>query len=197
MRKIMKSGSFELGTDGVGIDVTSHDDAITFYAPLTAEQRRDLADALVPGRDFSGVDWKAMYTQARSERDAAVYAYDKAERERDEWKARAGAAEARTAVTREDVTQAVRRGHNMFNAEVGVVNEMCDLFGIEAEQAEDPVEELAEQIESATRDAIRQVCDDLADVAPSLDPLAVEQAMEITAASRKVAAHVLGQEAKR
>ena len=66
---------------------------------------------------------------------------------------------------------------------------------IEAEQAADPVEELAGQIESATRTAIRQVCDDLAAVAPSLDPLTVERAMEVTAASRKVAAHVLGQEA--
>ncbi len=42
---------------------------------------------LVPGRDFSGVDWKTMYDQARSERDAAVYACDNAERERDEEKA--------------------------------------------------------------------------------------------------------------
>ena len=58
----------------------------------------------------------------------------------------------------------------------------------------DPVEELAEQIETATRAAIRQACDDLAGVVPTLDPLAVEQAMEVTAASRKVAAHVLGQE---
>ena len=67
---------------------------------------------------------------------------------------------------------------------------------IEAEQsAPDPVEELAEQIESAARTAIRQVCDDLATVAPSLDPLAVERAMELTAASRKVAAHFLEQEA--
>ena len=99
-------------------------------------------------------------------------------------------------VTREDVTQAVRRGHNMLNAEVGVVNEVCDLFGIEAEQAVDPVEELAGQIETATREAIRQVCVDLADVAPSLDPLTVERAMEVTAASRKIAAHILGQEAE-
>lgn len=67
---------------------------------------------------------------------------------------------------------------------------------IEAEQAVDPVEELAGQIESATRTAIRQVCVDLADVAPSLDPLTVERAMEVTAASRKIAAHVLGQEAE-
>ena len=59
----------------------------------------------------------------------------------------------------------------------------------------DPVEELAEQIETATRAAIRQACDDLAGVVPALDPLAVEQAMEVRAASRKVAAHVLGQEA--
>lgn len=68
---------------------------------------------------------------------------------------------------------------------------------IESEQAVDPVEELAEQIETATRAAIRQACDDLAGVVPALDPLAVEQAMEVTAASRKVAAHVLGQEATR
>ncbi|MCT2121563.1 hypothetical protein [Dietzia cinnamea] len=61
----------------------------------------------------------------------------------------------------------------------------------------DPVEELAEQIETATRAAIRQACDDLAGVVPALDPLAVEQAMEVRAASRKVAAHVLGQEATR
>ena len=65
---------------------------------------------------------------------------------------------------------------------------------IKAGQAVDPVEELAGQIESATRDAIRQVCDTFATVAPTLDPLAVEQAMEVTAASRKIAAHVLGQE---
>lgn len=65
----------------------------------------------------------------------------------------------------------------------------------EAGRATDPVEELAGQIESATRAAIRQVCVDLADVVPSLDPLAVERAMEVAAASRKVAAHVLGREA--
>lgn len=67
---------------------------------------------------------------------------------------------------------------------------------IEAGQATDPVEELAGQIETATRAAIRQVCNDLADVVPSLDPLTVERAMEVTAASRKVAAHVLGQEGR-
>ena len=74
---------------------------------------------------------------------------------------------------------------------------MCEAVAraIEAGQAVDPVEELAGQIESATRAAIRQVCNDLADVVPSLDPLTVERAMEVTAASRKVAAHVLGQEA--
>lgn len=67
---------------------------------------------------------------------------------------------------------------------------------IEAEaQATDPVEELAEQIESATREAIRQVCADLSSVAPDLDPLTVERVMEVTSASRCLAAHVLGQEA--
>lgn len=79
----------------------------------------------------------------------------------------------------------------------GLVETEALARAIEDGQATDPVEELAGQIESATREAIRQVCVDLADVAPSLDPLTVERAMEVTAASRKVAAHILGQEAKR
>ena len=188
---------------------------------------------------------------------------ERLQRDRDEWKARAEAAEARTtpAVSRADVAEALSRCINpeMWNVTFpSVVDEVWSLVSgddpavfvvresdvsavqvrrnaegdwwtkdrgcgrgatadgmrqmagvfirdaieyeafaraIEAGQATDPVEELAWQIESATREAIRQVCDELADVAPSLDPLTVERAMEVTAASRKVAAHVLGQEA--
>ena len=94
-------------------------------------------------------------------------------------------------VTPEDMRSVIPATLGMVAARESVAR------AIEAEEAEavDPVEELAGQIESATREAIRQVCDDLADVVPSLDPLAVERAMEVTSASRKVAAHVLGQEA--
>ena len=93
-------------------------------------------------------------------------------------------------VTPEDMRSVIPATLGMVAARESVAR------AIEAEEAEavDPVEELAGQIESATRDAIRQVCDTFATVAPTLDPLAVEQAMEVTAASRKIAAHVLGQE---
>ena len=96
-------------------------------------------------------------------------------------------------VTPEDMRSVIPATLGMVAARESVAR------AIEAEEAEavDPVEELAGQIESATRDAIRQVCDTFATVAPTLDPLAVEQAMEVTAASRKIAAHVLGQEDKR
>ena len=95
-------------------------------------------------------------------------------------------------VTPEDMRSVIPATLGMVSARESVAR------AIEAEEAEavDPVEELAGQIESATRDAIRQVCDTFATVAPPLDPLAVEQAMEVTAASRKIAAHVLGQEVK-
>lgn len=158
------------------------------------DQARESLRRLRDETDFDLFTVRDQLKQCRGERERMT-------RDRDEWEARADkwhgawqkSAPNRT-VTREDVEKAVRRGHNMLNAEVGVVNEMCDLLGIEAGQATDPVEELAGQIETATRAAIRQVCDDLADVVPSLDPLAVEMAMEVAAASRKVAAHVLGQE---
>ena len=95
-------------------------------------------------------------------------------------------------VTPEDMRSVIPATLGMVAARESVAR------AIEAEEAEavDPVEELAGQIESATRDAIRQVCDTFATVAPTLDPLAVERAMEVTSASRKIAAHVLGREVK-
>ena len=88
------------------------------------------------------------------------------------------------------------RAESLTHHREQIAQRVAIIRAIEAEQATDPVEELAEKIESATRAAIRQVCDDLTAVAPSLDPLTVERAMEVTAASRKVAAHGLGQEAR-
>lgn len=66
---------------------------------------------------------------------------------------------------------------------------------IEAEQAVDPVEELAGQIETAAREAIRKVCVLTGAVAPGLDDGVVEEMLDITSESRRLAAHVLGQEA--
>ena len=126
MSTIMKTSSFELGTNGAGIDVTSHDDAVTFYVPLTAEQRRDLADALVPGRDFSGVDWKAMYEQAIRDRDAAgagfpamVQRLELSERERDEALRKKGEAFDRAVRAERERDAAVARaeGDSWYDAE--------------------------------------------------------------------------------
>ena len=68
---------------------------------------------------------------------------------------------------------------------------------IEAEQDMDPVEELAEQIETATRDALRTVVDSLTTVAPGLTPPDVEGLLDQTIRdqSHTLAARVLGQEA--
>ena len=73
-----------------------------------------------------------------------------AERELDEWKSRAEAAEARTApaVSRADVAEALSRCINpeMWNVTFpSVVSEVCDLFGVEAEQAVDPLLDKAQE----------------------------------------------------
>ena len=159
------------------------------------DQARESLRRLRDETDFDIFMVRDQLKQCRGEREQMT-------RDRDEWKARADkwhgawqkSAPART-VTREDVEKVVHgSGGGFFDSRLDAITDaVCDLLGIEAEPA-DPVEELAGQIEAATRTAIRQVCDDLAAVAPSLDPLAVERAMEVTAASRKVAAHVLGQE---
>lgn len=96
--------------DETGFSVTCTSSDSTLEVALNADERRALADALVPGRDFSGVDWKTMFEHEirnrvaavallRRERDEALRkkgeAFDRAvraERERDEWKARAEAA---------------------------------------------------------------------------------------------------------
>ena len=111
------------------------------------------------GKDFSGVDWKAMYEQARRERDETDFDLftvrdqlkqcrgerEQMTRDRDEWKARAEKAEARTApaVTRTDVEKAIRgvwadfiMAHTSATVD-DVTDAVCRLFGIEA--AVDPV----------------------------------------------------------
>lgn len=92
--------------------------------------------------------------QAERERDEAWYERDRnAERsaqllaERDEWKARADewhgawqkSAPART-VARDDIEKVVRRYIPSPNFSDPIADEVCNLFGIEAEQDVDPVE---------------------------------------------------------
>lgn len=91
--------------------------------------------------------------QARTERDRWKAATKRALEHRDEWKARAEAAVARTApvVTRKDVEKAV--GRHIDPERWGVTfprlaNEVCDLFGVEAEPA-DPVEQKAVELYEA------------------------------------------------
>lgn len=85
-------------------------------------------------------------------------------RKRDEWRARAEAAEARTAVTREEVEKAITVGvrgttdGDLIDQDASIpsgecvrlaVDATCDLFGIEAEQAVDPVEAKARELAKA------------------------------------------------
>ena len=95
--------------------------------------------------------------QARRERDMwkekcldTYEALHQARAERDEAVARAEAAEARTApaVSRADVAETLSRCINpeMWNVTFpSVVSEVCDLFGIEAEQAADPLLDKAQE----------------------------------------------------
>lgn len=98
----------------------------------------------------------------------------------------------KSAVTRAEVEKVVA---DWVDDAPEIVNEICDLFGVGAEQAVDPVEELAGQIETAAREAIRKVCVLTGAVAPGLDDGVVEEMLDITSESRRLAAHVLGQEA--
>ena len=104
-----------------------------------------------------------------------------AERELDEWRARAEAAEARTApaVSRADVAEALSRCINpeMWNVTFpSVVSEVCDLFGVEAEQAADPLLDKAQEF------------------AALADWELTDREAELL---HTVAAHILGQEDKR
>lgn len=131
--------------------------------------------------------------KARTERDLA----EAAERERDEWKARAEAAEARTApaVSRADIDRALINvtsnamnyptPSQMLGKDTGplrkkCVDAMCDLLGIEAEQAVDPVEAKAIALWRAGY--------------PN-SPRTWEEVGNARDAYRRMAAHVLGQEA--
>lgn len=67
--------------DETGFSVTCTSSDSTLEVALNANERRALADALDPGRDFSGVDWKTMYEREIRNRVAAVA---RLRRERDE-----------------------------------------------------------------------------------------------------------------
>ena len=114
----------------------------------------------------------SLLYRAERERDAAVARAEQAERERDEaveacalfqramhkWRERAEQAEARTApaVTRADIEECVygsRRAGRECDEQGFVpvhvqeaVGQLCDLFGVEAEQAVDPVEAKAREL---------------------------------------------------
>ena len=138
----------------------------------------------------------ARADQLRDERDGAVQSCITVGRARDEWRARAEAAEARTtpAVTRQLVYDAVGAVYDVpWPGVEPITDAVCHLFRIET--APDPVETLAVQIEDATRRAVRQACETLAPVAAGLNPEVIEEMMDITEASRRLARHVLGQEA--
>lgn len=126
------------------------------------------------------------YLEASSQHDWLTFERDDARRERDEWKARAEAAEARTApaITREDVEAALAQEHRMaFGMPVVSIDvaleTVCSLFGVEAEPA-DPVEQKAVELFEATDDSIW---------AWATAPVQTQDRY------RAIAAHVLGQEA--
>lgn len=151
--------------DETGFSVTCTSSDSTLEVALNEDERRALAAALDPERDFSGVDWKTMFEHEirnrvaavallRRERDEALRkkgeAFDRAvraERELGELRSKVNAwGRERTAgaVSRADVNEALARclDPEMWNVTFpAVVNEICDLFGVEAEQAVDPIEE--------------------------------------------------------
>lgn len=93
------------------------------------------------------------YRDASSQHDWLTLERDDARRDRDEWHVRAKAAEARTApaVTRDEVEAALAQGHRMaFGTPVVSIEEaveaVCGLFGVDAVQAPDPVEERADEL---------------------------------------------------
>ena len=115
----------------------------------------------------------------RTSTESAHSDFLQAAHDRDEAVARAEAAEARTipAVSRADVAETLSRclSPKMWNVTFpSVVSEVCDLFGVEAEQAADPVEEKARELyRAATPDARWETVAD---------------------EYRRIAAHVLGPE---
>jgi len=196
--------------DETGFSVTCTSSDSTLEVALNADERRALANALTPGCDFSGVDWKTMFeheirnrvaavallrrerdealrvkgemvdraVRAERERDAAVDRAEQAEMEReradrereeiadqfDTFRAEivAEAVKAReSAVTRADIEKAIDTGirgttdGDLIDPDSDLpagecvrlaIDAVCDLLGIEAEQAADPVEKLAKEL---------------------------------------------------
>lgn len=173
---------------------------IAFEAARATRTERERDESLrVKGEAFDRA------VRAERERDAAVARAEQAENARDtaatrakqlerevskvegrasewsikaqEWQDRAEAAEARTAVTREDVEKVVHgSGGGFFDSRLDAITDaVCDLFGVEAEQPVDPVEDKARELyRAATPDARWETVAD---------------------EYRRIAAHILGQEA--
>ena len=134
------------------------------------------------------------FLQAAHDRDLWKDSAEYAAGERDEWMARAESAEARTApaVSRADIEKAIRvrpwgtdgpdsQGYEILHVE-SAVDAVCDLFGVEAEQAVDPVEAEVAMAWAEYRKDYQPNPDDLT---------AAHKAFT----SGYLAAHVLGQEA--
>lgn len=128
------------------------------------ERERDQARRERDKWEEKYLDTDESLHKARDERDQYKRSGDEwkechadAVRERDEWKARAEAAEARTtpAVTRADIEKSIlsrrwntsgpdSQGFDIIHIQ-SATDAVCDLFGVESEQATDPLLDKAQE----------------------------------------------------
>lgn len=114
------------------LDITSHEDGVRIYIPLGPSERRALAATLNPDQGTgTGRQW------TREDIDRALINVTS------------------NAMNYPNPSQMLGKDSGPLRKKC--VDAVCDLLGVEAEAAVDPVEELAAQIEAAAREAIRQV----------------------------------------
>ena len=162
------------------------EDALWRRAHSIVERERDQAREQWKKWEHKADEWKQEHDLLVVHGSVRGDTYAAMARERDEWKARAEAAEARTtpAVTREDVEKAIRDNEHRVNDDGFMHHEVditeaadavCALFGVEAESA-DPLLDKAQEF------------------AALADWELTDREAELL---HTVAAHVLGQEADR
>lgn len=153
--KITADNGAEIQVGQLGITVDHPEGIASIWARLSPWQRRSLADALAQGAAVVvGGGLTAPESQYKRERDAAVARAKDLRNSRDAWKACATRAEqerenwrvtatncAAPAVSRADIEKAVRRHIPNPHFSEPIADEVCALFGIEAEATVDPVEE--------------------------------------------------------
>lgn len=145
MTTIMKSSSFELAVNNTGIDITSHDDGVRLYVPLTPGERRTMAAALVP-YDRGGITVdpasvaSGLVTIAEHARDAAVARAEATVRELEKAKA--------PEVAMHELAEVIRRGwgNGEFGSPHGVLDAVWRYLHPEPEAAVDPVEAKAREV---------------------------------------------------